>query len=50
MARSRNKVDEIAERAATPPRPVKRHRTWPYVILLLLAWGTIFGGDRKSVV
>jgi penicillin-binding protein 1A len=44
MARSRNRVDEIAERAATPPKPAKRHRTWPYVIVLLLAWGTIFGG------
>jgi penicillin-binding protein 1A len=44
MARSRNKVDEIAERAATPPKPVKRHHTWPYVLILLLAWGAIFGG------
>ena len=40
----RNKVDEIAERAATPPKPAKRHRTWPYVVVLLLAWGIIFGG------
>jgi penicillin-binding protein 1A len=44
MARSRNSVDDIAERAATPPKPVKRHRSWPYVLILLLAWGVIFGG------
>jgi penicillin-binding protein 1A len=41
---SRNKVEEIAERAATPHKPVKRHRTWPYVVVLLFAWGIIFGG------
>jgi len=26
------------------PAPRKRHRVWPYALLLVLAWGTIFGG------
>ena len=35
-----HRVDETA--AGTPPR--RRRRTWPYLVILLLAWGTIFGG------
>jgi penicillin-binding protein 1A len=26
------------------PAPRKRHRVWPYALLLVLAWGAIFGG------
>ncbi|GAA0551814.1 penicillin-binding protein 1A [Rhizomicrobium palustre] len=41
-----NKSDgaaEIAERAVEPPRP-KKPPSWPYVLMLLAAWGVIFGG------
>jgi penicillin-binding protein 1A len=34
---------EITERAATPPRG-RRKRVWPYAVVLVLAWGAIFGG------
>lgn len=34
--------DEPAERQA--PRPAKKPRAWPFVLFLLVAWGTIFGG------
>jgi penicillin-binding protein 1A len=34
---------EIADRAGQPPRP-RRRRSWPYVVILVLAWGIIFGG------
>jgi penicillin-binding protein 1A len=44
MARSRNRVDEIAERATSPKPPARRRRIWPYVLILFFAWGTIFGG------
>src|SRR5690242_17410372 len=27
-----------------PPPPKKRSATWPYVLLMLLGWGVIFGG------
>src|SRR4051794_5057636 len=27
----------------TPPKPTRR-ATWPYVLLMLVAWGVIFGG------
>jgi len=47
MARQdRNKdrrVAEIADKAVEPPRP-KKGRSWPYVVILVLAWGIIFGG------
>jgi penicillin-binding protein 1A len=37
-----------APRAAAPPpvppKPPRRRRTWPYVLVMLLAWGAIFGG------
>ncbi len=42
-SRQDRRVDEIAERAGVPPRP-KKKRTWPYVIILVLGWGAIFGG------
>jgi penicillin-binding protein 1A len=32
-----------AERGAPPPRR-RRRRTWPYALVLVLAWGIIFGG------
>ena len=34
---------EINERAVTPPR-ARRKRVWPYAVVLLAAWGVIFGG------
>lgn len=45
MARRKNArdADEIAERAVEPARQ-KKGRSWPYVVILLLAWGVIFGG------
>jgi penicillin-binding protein 1A len=30
--------------SAPPPSPPKRRATWPYVLLMLGAWGLIFGG------
>lgn len=41
--RNDNRAAEIADRAVEPPRP-KRSRSWPYVLVLILAWGIIFGG------
>lgn len=47
MARRGSRQDrggyESAERASAPPHP-KKKRTWPYVIILVLGWGAIFGG------
>lgn len=47
MARQDHNKDQrvaaIAEKAMEPPRP-KKGRSWPYVIILILAWGIIFGG------
>src|SRR5215469_7454460 len=31
-----------------PPPPPKPRRTWPYVLVLLCAWGVIFGGVMYS--
>ena len=39
---SPNRVDDTVARAGQPPR--RRRRTWPFVLILLLAWGAIFGG------
>ncbi len=30
-------------RGGKPPKPPKPPRTWPYIVMLLLAWGLIFG-------
>lgn len=35
--------ERLAFEGPEPPRKVKRRRTWPYVFVLLLAWGVIFG-------
>lgn len=47
MPRQDSRLDrrmaEIADRAGQPPRP-RRRRSWPYVVILVLAWGIIFGG------
>src|SRR5512140_3234208 len=47
MPRQESRLDrrmaEIADRAGQPPRP-RRRRSWPYVVILVLAWGIIFGG------
>ncbi len=47
MPRQDSRLDrrmaEIAERAGQPPRP-RRRRSWPYVVILVAAWGIIFGG------
>src|ERR1700729_894487 len=31
-------------RAAAPPPKARRRATWPYVLMMLGAWGVIFGG------
>ena len=40
MARRNSRNDP----PAAAPRPPKRRRVWPYVLIMLLAWGAIFGG------
>jgi penicillin-binding protein 1A len=42
-SRSNRRVAETAGRDGPPPRP-RRRRTWPYVVILVLGWGIIFGG------
>jgi penicillin-binding protein 1A len=37
-----NRMDDTDARAT--PRPPRRRRTWPFVLILLLVWGAIFGG------
>jgi penicillin-binding protein 1A len=39
MARQSSRTDH----ASPPPKPAKRRRSWPYVLLLLASWGIIFG-------
>src|SRR6201996_1657825 len=44
--RTRERIAAIAARETTPmppPAKPKRRRSWPYALLLLLAWGAIFG-------
>lgn len=45
-SRTRDRIDAISSRESAPPpapsKPKKR-RAWPYALLLLLAWGAIFG-------
>ena len=41
-AKKPSRKDQGRGRAEAPPPP-KPRRTWPYVIVLLCAWGLIFG-------
>ena len=43
MARQDKSKSAAASDAGEKPRPKKR-RSWPYVIVLIAAWGVIFGG------
>src|SRR5215469_6744076 len=42
MPSSGNRPPNRPPREAPPP-PRKRKRTWPYLVVLLCAWGAIFG-------
>ncbi|HEV2563125.1 MAG TPA: PBP1A family penicillin-binding protein [Rhizomicrobium sp.] len=44
--KARQRTDAVAE--SRPPPRKKRKRTWPYVLMLLAAWGLIFGAVAYS--
>jgi penicillin-binding protein 1A len=45
--RTRERIAAIAEGRDEPPerplKPARKRRSWPYVVVLVLSWGTIFG-------